>query len=80
MKKQLVAVGAVVSSFLVVAQVQAASVIDAATKTAITGGFTDVKDTVVDLVATGYPFIIGTAVVLMSPQIVKGLLHIMGRK
>jgi hypothetical protein len=54
-----------------VAQVHAASVIDTATKTAITAGFTDLKDTVLDVLAVAFPYMIGVSVIIMSPAIVK---------
>lgn len=54
-----------------VAQVHAASVIDTATKTAITAGFTDMKDTLLDILGVAYPYIIGATVLIMSPSIVK---------
>lgn len=80
MKKQASKAIAVVVTALAVGQAQAASVIDAATKTAITAGFTDLKDTLLDVLAVSYPYIIGATVIMMSPVIVKGLLHLAGRK
>lgn len=79
-KNQVLKVLAAVSGLVAGAQAQAASVIDAATKTAITTGFTDLKDTLLDVTAVSYPWIIGATVILMAPAIVKGLLHLAGRK
>lgn len=80
MKKQALKASALVSGLVAGVQAQAATVIDAATKTAITSGFTDLKDTLLDVLAVSYPFIIGATVIMMSPVIVKGLLHLAGRK
>ena len=53
----------------------AASALDAATKTAITTGFTDVKDTALDVVASSFPFLLGIAAVMFGPKIVKRIVH-----
>lgn len=64
-----VAVGAVV----VAGQASAASVLDTAAKTAITTGFTDMKDTALDVVSTSWPFLLGILAVMFAPKIVKRL-------
>lgn len=71
MNKILVGLMAVVAG----AQAQAASVIDATTKTAITTGFGDMKDTMLDLLSVGWPYLIAGSVILASPGIVKSLLR-----
>lgn len=58
-----------------IAQAQAASVIDTATKTAITSGFGDMKDTMLDLLSVGWPYLIAGSVIMASPTIVKSLLR-----
>lgn len=63
------AVGAVVVS----GQASAASVLDTAAKTAITTGFTDMKDTALDVVSTSWPFLLGILAVMFAPKIVKRL-------
>ena len=64
-----VAVGAVV----VAGQASATSVLDTAAKTAITTGFTDMKDTALDVVSTSWPFLLGILAVMFAPKIVKRL-------
>ena len=51
----------------------AASVLDTSTTTAITGGFTDMKDTVLALLGVDWPFLIAVPVVLQAPRIVGRL-------
>lgn len=80
MKNAFRSAAAVVAVGLVSAQAQAASVIDTATKTAISSGFTDLKDTILDLLGVSYPFMIAGAVLLATPQIVKGLIHLASKK
>jgi len=62
---------------MTVASVQAfaASVLDAATKTAVTSGFTDMKDTLLDVLGVAWPYVIAGSVLLATPQIVKSLLR-----
>lgn len=73
-------IATVASVMIMTAQAQAASVIDTATKTAITTGFGDLKDTLLDLVATGFPFIVAGSVIMASPYIVKGLIGLAAKK
>jgi hypothetical protein len=56
----------------------ATSVLDTATTTAITGGFTDLQDTILDLLTIVWPFLIGVAVIMMTPRIVTKLIHMVG--
>lgn len=72
MPKKLIALLAAAS---VTVQANAASVIDATTKTAIESGFGDMKDTLLDLLGVGWPFIIAGGVIMASPGIVKSLLR-----
>jgi len=69
-------VAAVTVTGMTAIQANAASVIDTATKTAITSGFTDLKDTLLDVLGVAYPYVIGGAVILASPRIVKGLIKL----
>lgn len=74
-KQKFAALGASVSALVLSGSVHAASVLDAATKTALGAGFTDMKDTVLDLLAVAWPYIIGGSVILATPSIVKSLLR-----
>lgn len=49
----------------------AASVLDAATKTAMESGFTDVKDTFVDVITTAFPVLLAVIAITLAPRIVK---------
>lgn len=80
MKNRFAKFVAVASPLVLAAQVHAATVIDTATKTAITAGFTDLKDSISDLLGTSFPYIIGGSVLLAIPSIVKGLIHIASKK
>jgi hypothetical protein len=51
----------------------ATSVLDSTTTTAITGGFTDLKDTILALLGVAWPFLIAVPVVLAAPRIVSKL-------
>lgn len=74
-KQKMAAVVASASALVLSASVQAASVLDTATKTAVTAGFTDMKDTVLDLLSVAWPYIIAGSVILATPSIVKSLLR-----
>ncbi len=56
---------------------QAASVLDTGTTTAITSGFTDLKDTLLALLTAAFPFIVAAGVLMASPAIVKRLIKLM---
>ncbi|MCZ2152942.1 MAG: hypothetical protein LC114_03405 [Bryobacterales bacterium] len=58
---------------------QAASVLDTTTTTAITGGFTDMKDTLLGLLGVAWPFLIAVPVIMMSPRIVGKIVKMIGR-
>lgn len=74
--KRIVAVLlASVSGFVLSGSVQAASVLDTATKTAVTAGFTDMKDTLLDVLSVAWPYVIAGSVLLATPSIVKSLLR-----
>lgn len=74
-KQKFAALGATVSALVLSGSVHAASVLDTATKTAVTAGFTDMKDTVLDLLSVAWPYIIAGSVILATPSIVKSLLR-----
>jgi len=57
---------------------QAASVLDTSTTTAITGGFTDLQDTILALINLAWPFLIAVAVILMTPRVVSKLIKLVG--
>lgn len=63
----------VAAGVLTASQSFAASVLDTASKTAITTGFTDMKDTALDVVSTSWPYFLGIMAVMFAPKIVKRL-------
>lgn len=58
----------------VVTQASAVSLLDAATTTAITTGWTDMKDTFLALLGTSWAPFLGISVIAMSPAIIKRML------
>lgn len=72
-KALLARAGVVVGGVVVAAQAHATSVLDAGAKTAITTGFTDMKDTALDVVSTSWPFLLGIMAIMFGPKIVKRL-------
>ena len=56
-----------------VGEASAASLIDAAGATAITSGYTDLSDTVKQILTLSWPWILGISALLASPRIVKGM-------
>lgn len=56
-----------------VSAAQAASVLDTAATTAISTGFTDMKDTALQIVGLSWPFLIGIMAVMFAPKVVKRL-------
>lgn len=54
-------------------QAFAASVLDTASKAAVTSGFTDMKDTALDVVTTSWPYFLGIMAIMFAPKIVKRL-------
>jgi len=57
----------------------ATSVLDTTTTTAITSGFTDMKDTLLGLLQVAWPFLIAVPVIMMAPRIVSKLVKMIGR-
>jgi hypothetical protein len=49
----------------------ATSVLDTGTQAAVTSGFTDVKDTFLDVVTIAFPFLLGIIAIMLAPRIVK---------
>lgn len=80
MQKKVIAL-ALVAAFGVAAvgPASAASVLDTTTTTAITSGFTDMKDTLLGLLAVAWPFLIAVPVIMMAPRIVSKLVKMIGR-
>ena len=74
-KQKFAVLGASVSALVLSGSVQAASVLDTATKTSVTAGFTDMKDTLLDVLGIAWPYVIAGSVLLATPQIVKSLLR-----
>lgn len=54
-------------------QAFAASVLDTASKAAVTAGFVDMKDTALDVVTTSWPYFLGIMAIMFAPKIVKRL-------
>lgn len=73
LKSLLARAGVVAGGLVVAVQAHAASVLDAGAKTAITAGFTDMKDTALDVVSTSWPFLLGIMAIMFGPKIVKRL-------
>lgn len=71
LKKMLVRAGVATTGAIVMVSANAASVLDAAAKTAITTGFTDMKDTALDVVTSMWPMYLGIFAVMFGPKIVK---------
>lgn len=63
----------------VVEPASVASVLDTTTTTAITGGFTDMKDTLLGLLNVAWPFLIAVPVIMMAPRIVGKIVKMIGR-
>ena len=79
-KKSAVALAVVAAfSFVAVGPASAASVLDTATLTDITGGFTDMKDTLLGLLGVAWPFLIAVPVIMMAPRIVSKIVKMIGR-
>lgn len=55
-------------------EASAASVIDVGMKTALEAGFGDLVDTVKDVIATAWPFILGATVMLAAPGLVQKMI------
>jgi len=72
-KSFLARAGVVAGGLVVAVQAHATSVLDAGAKTAITTGFTDMKDTALDVVSTSWPFLLGIMAIMFGPKIVKRL-------
>lgn len=75
MKAKLLAISSAISGGLLSLQVQAASALDAGMKTSVTDGFTTLKDTVLDILSTTFPYILGVMAVLAAPTIVRKLFN-----
>jgi len=80
MQKKIISL-ALVAAFGVAAvgPAAAASVLDTTTTTAITSGFTDMKDTLLALLGVAWPFLIAVPVIMMAPRIVSKLVKMIGR-
>lgn len=74
-KQKAVAAVAVVNLALLSGIASAASVLDANMKTALEEGFGDLLDTVKDVVATSWPFVLGAAVILIAPGLVQRMIQ-----
>lgn len=57
-------------------QSMAASLLSTEMVTSMDTGFTDLQDTVVDVVANGLPYVLGIIGILVAPKIIKRLISI----
>jgi hypothetical protein len=73
------ALAVTVALSIVAVGANAASVLDTTTTTAITGGFTDMKDTLLGLLGVAWPFLIAVPVIMMAPRIVGKIVKMIGR-
>lgn len=78
-KKQIVLALAAVGVAVVAGPASATSVLDTATNTAITAGFTDMKDTLSGLLVLAWPYLIAVPVLMMAPRIVSKIIKLIGR-
>lgn len=76
MKKLLSVVLFALSFFGFVASASAASVLDTATTTAITTGWTDLKDTVLALMTIAWPYMLSLIALMMAPRLVAKMFKI----
>lgn len=70
--KKVAAAAAVVAT---AGQASATTVLDAAARTAISTGFTDMRDTGIDVLTTTWPYLLSITALLFAPKIVKRLAH-----
>jgi len=78
MKQKQIVQALVVAGVLtagLVADASATSVIDTTMKTALTSGFTDLMDTVKDVISSSWQVVIGATVLLAAPGLVQRLIH-----
>jgi hypothetical protein len=73
LKSKISRLGVAAAALTATVSAHATSVLDTAAKTAITSGFTDMKDTALDVVSTSWPFVLGITAVMFGPKIVKRL-------
>lgn len=66
-----VVLAAAALGLVVVGEASAASVIDTTMKASLTAGFTDLMDTVKDVIGTAWPFILSATVLLAAPGLVQ---------
>ena len=78
-KKQIAQSLAAIGTVVVASSAHATSVLDTTTITAITGGFTDMKDTLIGLLNVAWPFLIAVPVLMMAPRIVSKIVKMIGR-
>lgn len=65
-------IGAVALGFTV--EASAATLLTTGMTTAVSSGFTDLKDTVADIISVTWPFVIGIAALLATPGLVKRMI------
>jgi hypothetical protein len=76
MKTKLLLFAASVALLGVSGTAAADSILDSTMSTALSSGFTDLQDTVVDLVAQCFPYVIGVSIMLASPSLVKRFIRL----
>lgn len=61
---------------LIATEASAASLLSADTVTAIGTGFTNLQDTVLEIIETAFPFMLGIVAVLAAPKLVKSMVSL----
>lgn len=76
--KKMKKVSSLLVGFLVLGGVQAAnatSLIDATATTAIQSGYTDMIDTMKNVLTISWPFLLGAIGLMMAPKLIKKVAH-----
>lgn len=68
------------SSLVLVGEASATSVIDTTMKTALTSGYTDLLDTVKDVMNSGWGTLLSGAVLMATPKLVMRMIHLITGK
>lgn len=77
--KLAVAASLAVGALLVVEPASATTVLTSAMTTALDDGFTDLKDTVADVIATVWPYMLAVLALYAAPTIVRKLWNLAAR-
>ena len=77
MKKLIVTLSVLASGMFMTTSAYAVSVLDAATKASVLSGFTDMKDTVLDLTFSIIPVFVVVLAIMLGPKIIKRLANML---